>query len=219
MAMKTPPPGRELTFPLADINLLPLPYQPKPISLTKVMGIPGGVALIGLIAPMVIMMQGVSTNIDAVKSNLDSTNQLIAQKTQQKTALTKQVNDLKTQAGTVKASADKITLVSEYLVKHQEYTKGDLMIVLSKVNPSIQLNSVSVAEGSLTITGLAPNQQDIFTYAQDILKFARSLDLSDRYTQTTISSLRAIPPKPNDPDPVIAAGQIQFTLTLARGGK
>ncbi len=75
MAMKASNASREAASPVANLNLLPAPYQPKPISLTKVIGIPGGIAVAGLVIPMVMMIQSTSSNIAAKQNELDMTNQ------------------------------------------------------------------------------------------------------------------------------------------------
>ena len=42
--------------------------------------------------------------------------------------------------------------------------------------------------------GLHPTTIDVYTYAQDILQYARELDSSQRYSETTISSISVLPP-------------------------
>jgi hypothetical protein len=231
MATKTARPGRETTFPIADMNLLPVPYQPKPISLTKVMGIPGVIALAGLVIPMIMMMQNVSNVIDSTQNQLNLTNQLINKQTLQRTNLKKQVTDLQNQVNALKEPNDQLSLALDFLSVHQEYTKGDLMITLSKIGPAITLTSITASEGTLTLNGSAPNKEDVYTYAQAILQYARELDASKRYSQTIVSSITVNPPEieptptPAEgetatptPTPTIPPGTINFVLIFEREG-
>jgi Tfp pilus assembly PilM family ATPase len=231
LATKTARPGREATFPLADMNLLPVPYQPKPISLTKVMAIPGVIALAGLVVPMIMMMQNVSNVIDSTQNQLDITNQLINKQTLLRTNLKKQVADLQNQANALKAPNDQLSLAIDFLSVHQEYMKGDLMITLSKIVPAITLKSVTASEGTLTLQGTAPNKEDVYTYAQAILQYARELESSQRYSQTIVSSITLTPPEIEPaptpaqgetatptPTPTIHPGTINFVLIFEREG-
>ena len=235
MAMKAST-SFEAAFPVANLNLLPAPYQPKPISLTKIIGIPGGVAVASMVVPMVMMIQSASSNIAAMQNQLDITNQVINQKTAQRTELKKSVTDLQTQATAVKKAYDKLNLALNAVTTQQEDVNGDLAITLGRLMPAVTLNNISEAEGVLTLTGTAPNQQDIYTYAQAILQYARTLDLSGRYLETTVSSLKATPNQ-NNPAPVSQNNQgvdgvqpsvdtqadqpdgtIEFVLTFQRKG-
>jgi hypothetical protein len=77
------------TFPIANMNLLPALYMPKPVSLVKVIGIPAVMVLISIIVLVVIYIQNTTTNISAMQSQLNIINQMINQMTIQKTELKK----------------------------------------------------------------------------------------------------------------------------------
>jgi Tfp pilus assembly PilM family ATPase len=213
MAMKTAPQGRESTFHLADINLLPLPYQPKPISPVKVLGIPGAIALVGLVVPMIILSQNVSNSISATESQINRTNQQINEKTIQKNNLNKQVTELQNQLKTIQSTSDQFAAVSKYFNTQQDSVKNDLSFTLSRLRPDITLNSVTLSETTLNIKGTAPNKEDILTYAQTILTYARELYLSQRYIQSTISSLSVAAP-----DEGSSESKLDFNLTFERRG-
>ncbi len=68
--------------------------------------------------------------------------------------------------------------------------EGDLVLVLDRLMPTITLDNISLDKGRLTLTGTAPNEEDIYSYSQAILQYARTLDNSGRYFETTVSSLR-----------------------------
>jgi hypothetical protein len=89
MAIKSSSAGRYPAFPMANLNLLPAPYHPKPISLTKVIGLPGTACIVGLIVPMIMLMQNSSFNIAAMQNELDATYQITNQRLLQKQELKK----------------------------------------------------------------------------------------------------------------------------------
>jgi hypothetical protein len=203
--------NRDNSFPISNLNVLPAPYQPKPMSMTKVIGIPGGVAVAGVVVPMLMLMQNTSTNIDSMQNQLNITNEMILQKNTQKSALKKEVADLESKAAGLKLSYENLKLANDFIDTHQEQVNGDLQITLSKLVPHINLTGISEIDGLMTIQGSAPNQQNVYAYAQVILNYARQLDLSERFVETTISSLKV----ESESDSTQSA-PIEFTLTFKR---
>jgi hypothetical protein len=224
MATKSSKSALDITFSIADMNLLPAPYQPKPMSLTKAIGIPGAIAVAGLVIPMVLMIQSASSSISAKQTELDITSQTINQRTVQKLELSKSVTELENKVSAIRKDNDNLTSVLDSIITRQEYVRGDLRLVLGSLTPSVTLKSISESDETVTLTGTAPNKQDIYTYAQAILQYARTLDLSDRYAQTIVSSLKTS----SESQTVSEAGEgeegqepqldetLEFTLTFER---
>jgi hypothetical protein len=226
MATKASKSSLDITFSIANMNLLPAPYQPKPVSLTKVIGVPGAIAVAGLVVPMVLLIQSTSSSISAKQIELDSTNQIINQRTMQRLELSKSITELQNKVSAAKQECETLTLALNNIKNRQEYVEGDLRLVLGSITPSIALKTISESDGTVTLSGTAPNQQDIYTYAGAILQYARTLDLSDRYTQTIVSSLKANSGAQIDAGTGSGAGgqqtipdeTIEFTLTFERKG-
>lgn len=236
MATKGPGPSKGVYSPAAEMNLLPAPYQPKPINLSKVIGIPGGIAVVCLVIPMVMMIQSTSSNISARESQLNMINQLINQKTMQRLELIKGVTQLQDEVTTAKKAYDNFNLALNTLTTSQGYVRGDLDLVLSNLTPSITLKTISESEGAITLTGTAPNKDDIATYAEVILQYARTLDTSNKYSQAIVSSLQTstennnnAQTSQNDQNNPSTQGNtgtqesspeeiIEFTLTFVRNG-
>jgi type IV pilus assembly protein PilM len=213
LAVKTAPSGREAFFPLADLNVLPVLYQPKPISLAKVIGIPGAIALIGLVVPMVMMMQNVSNNVSSTQKQLDLINKSINNQLVLKTGLTKKVTDLQKEANALRAASGQFQSTVDYLDTRHEWVKGDLKLLLTKAGPSITLNSITLDRGNLTLQGEAPNRDDVYAYAQAVLKFTRELDVSERYSKNIVYTINFSAPDDTQ------EGKIQFNLAFSREGK
>ncbi len=212
MATKASKSSLEITFSIADMNLLPAPYLPKPVSLTKVIGIPGAAVVAGLVIPMVLMIQSTSSSIAAKQAELDSTSQVISQRTMQKLELTKSITDLQNKLTAAQNDFGTLSSALNSITNRQEYVRGDLRLVLGSLTPSVTLNTISESEGTVTLSGTAPNKQDIYTYAGAILQYARTLDLSDRYTQTLVSSLKTSGAGTEEG----VEGTLEFTLTFER---
>ena len=203
MAIKSPAPEREATFAVANLNVMPAPYQGKPLSLKKFVGIPSGVAAAGLIVGMVMMMQNAAANIQATQAELDSTNQVMNQRIALQQDLKKNIAELEKKAAAAKVTSEKLTLALDTIAISQEIVQGDLEVTLSKVPVSATLESISEAGGNVTLQGKA-------TVEDEVIAYARELDLSQRFSSTTISSLTVVPPSEKE------KGFIEFTINLER---
>jgi len=211
MSTDPPTPLREVTCAMGNLNVLPAPYLPKPISLTKVTGIPGGIALAGLVIPFVMMMQNTSSNIESMQEQLQITDQVISQKTAQRTQLKNSITELEKQYSMMEMTYSKYRKSVDNIMTNQEIINGDLLLTLNKLNPEIKLLGIAEGEGKLVIQGETHSEAQISYYAQSILDYARSLDLSSRYTRSTVSHLNV---RRNQED--CGSNTIEFTLTFER---
>jgi hypothetical protein len=204
LVAKNPGPMRKSTFQTSNINVLPVPYQPKPISLTRVIGIPGGATAVALVVPIMMLMQSTAANIEAIQAQLDTTNHVINQKTAQRQELNKAVTDLKKQSAAARLVYDGLAVSMNTLKTGQETINGNLSLVLSVLPPSVELKGVLESKDSLTVTGQSNNEAEV-------LRYARALDASGRFAEVTISSLAINLP---DKGSVEKTGITSFTLTL-----
>jgi hypothetical protein len=219
MVLASPSPGREMTFPVANLNVLPVPYQPKPISMTKVVGIPGSVAVAAFVIPMLMMVQSTSTNNGVMQDQVNTINQLINQKTVQKIQIKKEVTELEKKSVSASLAVTNLNDSLNAIVQSQEIINGDLLLSLSKLSGTINLESIKETADGLQISGFAPTSSDIEIYARTILTYARDLEISERFSESTISSMSLVMPS-GPPGSSIAKSdttqQIEFTLTFAR---
>jgi type IV pilus assembly protein PilM len=197
MNIKSGASGREATFPISDLNVLPSPYLPKPISPAKLLAIPVGAAVIGIVVPLVILVQSASANIEGLQRELDATNLTTNQKMAEQRTLQAGVADLQTQVAADKSTLTDLENSVEYLQNTQEIVNGDLNITLSAAPPTVTITGISETGGTLTITGASPDEKGVLDYA-------RTLKLSGRFAETTISSLKQ------------GTTGVDFTLTLNR---
>lgn len=195
MTIKSPSPERASTFPIADLNMLPAPYHPKPISPAKLLAIPAGAAVIGIIVPMVMLMQNASANIQGLQKNLDATNLAANHAMVQQNQLTASVSKLESQVAADKTAATNLEQSVSYLATSQESLSGDLSIVISAAPPTVTITGISDTSGVLTINGTT-------TDSKSVLNYASALKASGRFSETTISSLKQ------------QAASVDFTITL-----
>jgi type IV pilus assembly protein PilM len=222
MAMNAINPVREPAFPVANLNVLPEPYQPKPISLTKVTGIPGGIAIAGFVIPLIMMIQNTSTNITSMQNQLIIANQVINQKTAQSLALKKNISELGNQVSAAQKVYDSFRKSVDTIKNGQEIIKGDLSIALNSLLPDVTISSITESGNILSIKGQAPNEDEVYEYAQAILQYARTIDLSERFSESNVTSLVVISPPGNsrqieNQSQNKKRGIIQFVLTFKRG--
>jgi type IV pilus assembly protein PilM len=218
MTMKTSSSINADAYEVANLNVLPIPYQPKRISLTKVTGIPGGIALAALVVPFVMMMQNTSSNINSMQQQLDTTNQFIVQKTAQRNALKKNVAELEKKAAAAKNTYDKIRKPLGNIIINQEIINGDLFIALTSLSQTVALESINEAGGELLIKGQALSIEDISAYTEAILQYARTLESSKRFSESTVTSLvvDTVNPGKSNGNADSYQKKITFTLTFTR---
>jgi hypothetical protein len=204
LAATIPVSGRELTFAAVNLNVIPAPYQPKPISLARVIGIPGGATAAALVVPVMLMIQSTAANMDALQGQLEITNQITDQRIAQKQELNKLVIDLKNKAATAKKTYDKLALALDALKTDQEKMNGNMSWALRVLPPGISLKGINESSNRLTIEGQTGSEAEV-------LKYARDLDSSGRYAESIVSSMSA---GFSDNGPVPGARVITFTLTL-----
>ncbi|HSW57632.1 MAG TPA: hypothetical protein VLH15_04470, partial [Dehalococcoidales bacterium] len=212
--------GRELTFPVANINLLPTPYQPKPVSLVKVLGIPACSAALSVVVPVIMMMQGTANNIEVLQNQLENTNQVVSQRTLQKQQLKKEISEFEKKVATFTQMAANLDGSLKSIKVSQENIDGDLFLTLSKLSPDIKLKSLKQTGGQLEISGSAPTTNDVHVYVKTVLTYARELDISKRFSQSLISSLSVVTPvqagSGSTEEPAVTSKEIEFRLILSR---
>jgi type IV pilus assembly protein PilM len=231
---------KEMICPAGSLNVLPAPYQPRPISLAKVIGIPAGIAVAAMIIPMIFMIQSINSNVNTLQDQTDKTNEMIRQKTTQKAELNKTVTDLSKQAAAAKTAYESLNQALVKMQNQQEHINGDLSVTLGVLPSDITITGISDSGDSLIINGEAPNEDDIYQYAQTILYYGRQMDISQRFSQVTVSSIKTkdstrsasasetsgdqdqpVPTEPAPgptptPTPSSTPGIIEFVLSLKR---
>jgi len=170
---------------VTNVNALPVPYRPKPISISKLTAVPATVIVIGLLVLLVMNMQTVSADIGSVQSKLDNANHIIQYRQSQKKVLVDNIAELKKNiAGTI-AMRDAFNNALNSLDVQGEVINGDLVAIMDNIMDSVDLSSISHNKDKLTVLGTALGEFDI-------LKYSRNLDATGRFSEITIASINRL---------------------------
>jgi len=189
------PPKAEANFSVVNLNALPQAYKPKPIPLTKIIIPPGIImAAIGLLFPLVTLVQDATAETASLHAQVATINQLIEQRQKQK----QEISELEAKVGKVKASRDKLYAVIDHIEDSRYEVNGNLDVTTSAMPDSVDLTNVTHASNELTINGMAPNEAAV-------LEYATNLRASGRFSPVIISSMKK------------TEKGTSFTLTLKSG--
>lgn len=167
---------------VASSNLLPMDYRPKPISLAKVLVVPAAIAIAAALVPLVMLISDISANIASKSHELALANHTLTERQVQRRELSGNIVQLENQLAQAKESLNAFTLALDSLKGQDDATNGDLEAIMSNRPAAVLLIGISCTGNSLTISGRAPSETEIFLYA-------RSLESSGRFSQTTIAKI------------------------------
>lgn len=175
----------EANFSLVNINTLPEVYLPKPVHLPNIV-IPIGVTIAaGILIFMGFLVFNRASHTDVLSSELDSVDSQIAQENDEIVALQEQVQLLEPQFASLEAITAIFDNTFTSLGAVREEVNGDLDQISGLLPKDINLTEVNHAGDSLTVVGIAPDEDDIFKYARD-------LRASGRFSAVIISAIEAI---------------------------
>ena len=200
LALKAPSLEKQAGPSVVSLNLLPIPYRPKPISWGRVVAVPATVIIIGLLIPMVMLIQSVSANISALRPRLDATNQLLIKKQLQGQEMRGNITELNDRIAELEASNNAFTTVPSSIDREHSVVNGDLKITSSALPDTISVTNISHTGNMLTISGVSPTEAEVLSYAWNLYN-------SGRFTMTIIAVMK----KTGDEG-------MDFTLTLRVGG-
>ena len=178
--------SRKKTRPSAvNLNTLPIDYQPKPISLINVLGLPGAVIVVGLLVVWIMLIQSVSADIFSIRTTLNTTDQLLQQTLSQRKELTGNIAELDKKISEVQASRERFIAALDSLGKQSTGVNHDLEVTIFKVPSTVSLSSVNHNNSTLTISGRAPSEQGVLSYLL-------MLDTSGRFGDIAIANMTRI---------------------------
>jgi len=170
---------------VTNLNALPASYRPKPISLVRVIVLPCVIVAFALLVPLIINIQGSSTDISSMQAQLDTTGQLLQLKMSQRQKLTEQVAELNKIITEEEKAYGIFTTMLNNIETQSGEVNGDLEATITCLPQSIRLTNISHAKNTLTISGIVPDEQDILTYL-------RELEDTGRFHEITISIIKKV---------------------------
>jgi len=177
--------GKEAGVSAVSLNVLPVPYQPKPISLTNILVPSGaGVATV-LLALLVMLTQITSADIASIRGQLNTTDQLLQQKLSQRQALAGKIAKLNKKISEAEASRDSLSSAAGSLEKQKTRIILAMEVAIESLSGNVILSSISYADSILTISGRAPDGKIAVSYF-------RRLDRSGRLGEVGIQNMSPV---------------------------
>jgi type IV pilus assembly protein PilM len=167
---------------LPNFNTLPTPYQPKRISLHKLMAVPAGVCAVSVVVLLAITVQNAGADIAQIKGQLENTNFMLTKKLAQKKQMTVQVATLKQQIEGAAKDYDLYSLALKQLATTGNNMNNDLTTTVDTVPTGLLINNIAVDDAVIGISGNATSENEVFEYVRDLTN-------SGRFKQITISSI------------------------------
>ncbi|MEE8413869.1 MAG: PilN domain-containing protein [Dehalococcoidales bacterium] len=177
-----------------SLNSLPVPYQPKPISVTNILAVPGAILAAASIVFLVMFIQSTSSNIASLSTRLNTTNQFLQQKQSQQQEIMTIISGLENEISEKGIALDNFTAALGALEGQTTGVNSDLTLAIDSLPASINLENVSHITSILTVKGESPGESQILAYI-------RKLDSSGRFGDVTIIDMTRT-----------EGGEIDFTL-------
>lgn len=199
LALKKLSPGKWASLSVVNLNALPEVYRPKARSLTKVLIALSIIVAIGLLVPLVMLVQSTAANTASLQAQLDATNQLLEQRYTQQLSQKKEIAELEGKVAEIEVTNNAFTAVLDNFNRQHKIVNGDLRVTTSTLPDTVVLSSITHASVKLTIRGMSPSETEVLAYAD-------SLRTSGRFSQVIVSYIQK------------TEEGVTFTLTLSARG-
>ncbi len=177
--------GKDVGASVVNLNALPTPYLPKPISLTNVLALPGAAIGAGLIVFLLVLIQSASADIASLRAQVNTNDQILQRKLAQRQELLGKVNGLEKKIAEIESSQDSFTAVLGNLEGQSAAINNDLKVAITRLPGSVILGSIGHANGILTVSGRAPSEKNVLEYLAE-------LDASGRFGEINISNMSRV---------------------------
>ncbi|MBI4186340.1 MAG: pilus assembly protein PilM [Chloroflexi bacterium] len=200
LVLKKSPLRQENRHLLVNLDILPVPYRPKPPSLTRVLALPGAVSAIGILILFTMLIQGAAADIASARGQLEAAAQLSQQRLAERQRLLEDIARLEKKVAEVEANENNFATALTALEKQRNATNGSLATAVNTLPGTITPGSIAYSNGVLTMSGTASTEDEILSYL-------RQLDDSGIFSEITISGIKRT-----------GDDRVDFTFTLKVGG-
>jgi len=198
LVLKEMPSGKDADPLVANVNVLPAPYQTKPVSLVNIVAPPAAVIALGFLAFLILLIQTTSADITKTSGQLSTTEVLLQQKLSQKQELTGKITEMEKNITEAEASGNNFAAALGILESEIEGANY-IEVVVNNLPHTMTLTNISYAESTLTIDGRTSGEGEVLSYL-------RELDNTGSFSEIMITNLME-----NDD------GEMDFTLVLKGG--
>ena len=170
-------------FSLVNFNALPEVYLPRAVRLSSILAPIGVIMGIGLLIYMGFLVRNNAGYTSVLHSQLAPIESRITQQSKEITTLREQVKQMEAQIEPVEARANIFNTTFTSLSRGREQVDRELSEIVSLLPGTVDLTEVNHGAESVTVSGIAPDEDDIFKYARD---------LRSRFPGVIIRSIEAI---------------------------
>ena len=164
-----------MNFSLVNFNALPEVYLPKGIALPNILLPVSVIVGIGLVIFMVFLVQNSMAHTEVLRSQLALTESRIVQQHKEIATLKEQIEPMEGQIKQVEAEIEPVEATTNIfkttftsLGKGSKKVDGDLSQIVSLLPTEVNLTEVNHGGSSVTVNGIAQDEDDIFKYARDL---------------------------------------------------
>jgi len=191
---------------LPNLNTLPASYQPKPLSLKKLMVIPTTAIAVGVIFALVMSIQGTAADIASMNDQLKNANFILGKKQSERKGLEQEIAQLERKLAETQGNRNRFINASKSLDIQGEQINADLEATVHSLVDELSLSSISHAGGQVSLNGQAHSEVEI-------LEYARNLKATGRFSIITISSISRLASGDN-----VTGDAMAFNLNLQLKG-
>lgn len=170
---------------LPNFNTLPAPYQPKQISMHRLLAVPATIAAIGLVILLSMTVRDAAANLESAKMTLVSNKVLTEKKQTQKKELANNIAAMEIKLSSTEAAQKNFTAALNSLTRTGTKMNDDLIATVNNVVADLDILSLSLSGGRVNISGRASSEQEVMQYV-------RKLTSTGRFEEITISNLTRV---------------------------
>jgi type IV pilus assembly protein PilM len=175
----------ENNFSLVNINTLPEIHLPKAMRLPNII-VPIAITIgLGILVYLGIMAVNKSSYTSVLNSQLIPLESLVASENQEIAALEAESELIVPQIAGVEAATGIFDDTFKALLDTRIKVNEDMSQIVNLLPGNLNLTTVNHVVEMVTVTGISPNESDIFSYA-------RALRNGERFSTVVISSIEAI---------------------------
>jgi type IV pilus assembly protein PilM len=197
LALKELP--RETGRLVPNFNTLPVPYQPKQISTTRLVAIPTAAAAVLLIVLLGVTVRDGVGSLESTKSSLASTTMLADKKQAQKKELSGNIAAMQVKLAGIQESQKSYVAALDVLTRTGTKMNDDLRTTVNNAVPALDFTSLSLSPVREDVSGKASSEQEVMQYV-------RKLTDSGRFAEITIADISLETASGN------TTTQVKFTL-------
>jgi type IV pilus assembly protein PilM len=170
---------------LPNFNTLPTAYQPKQISLNRIMAVPMTAAAGALIILLAMTIQNASADLDTARVQLDSTNLILEKRQSERQELSKNIAALQARLDTIETSRRGFSAILESLTYNGSLMNSDINATVDSMVTDLDLGNIGHTGEVVSLKGQAASEEEVMDYV-------RKLTSTGRFSEITIANITRI---------------------------